>query len=48
MRQVKRPKPRRPKNSARTLTDEVWPWSFLVPFFVKDIKQKVCLTSRML
>jgi hypothetical protein len=40
MRQVKRPRTQRP-NTGRTLTDEVWPWSHLVPFFLKDIRGRV-------
>lgn len=29
----------KPKN--RVVTDDVWPWSYLIPFFVNDIKPKV-------
>lgn len=29
----------KPKN--RVVTDDVWPWSHLIPFFVEDIKPKV-------
>jgi hypothetical protein len=29
----------KPKN--KVLTDDVWPWSYLVPFFVADIRPKV-------
>lgn len=29
----------KPKN--RVVTDDVWPWSYLIPFFVADIKPKV-------
>lgn len=29
----------KPKN--RVVTDDVWPWSYLIPFFVNDMKPKV-------
>lgn len=29
----------KPQN--RVVTDDVWPWSYLIPFFVADIKPKV-------
>lgn len=29
------------KPKGRVVTDDVWPWSYLVPFFVDDIKPKV-------
>lgn len=29
----------KPKN--RVVTDDVWPWSYLIPFFVNDIRPKV-------
>jgi hypothetical protein len=28
--------------AAKTLTDQVWPWSHLVPFFVADMRARVC------
>lgn len=36
----------KPQN--RVVTDDVWPWSYLIPFFVNDIKPKVRLDSSRL
>jgi hypothetical protein len=36
----------KPQN--KVVTDDVWPWSYLIPFFVSDIKPKVRLDSSRL
>eukprot|EP00879_Flechtneria_rotunda_P003584 GHRR01003819.1.p1 GENE.GHRR01003819.1~~GHRR01003819.1.p1 ORF type:complete len:560 (+),score=179.50 GHRR01003819.1:87-1766(+) len=39
-RQLRRPSSYvKPKN--KVVTDDVWPWSYLIPFFVDDIKPKI-------
>ncbi|GBF98742.1 hypothetical protein Rsub_11291 [Raphidocelis subcapitata] len=47
-RQVKKP-PNQAKNrtatAGRTLTDEVWPWSHLVPFFVQDTRARLAAAT---
>ncbi|KAI8474343.1 MAG: hypothetical protein J3K34DRAFT_138880 [Monoraphidium minutum] len=41
-RQVSRPRPKDLNlKTARTMTDQVWPWSHLVPFFVDDINARI-------
>jgi hypothetical protein len=32
---------KKPPKPGRTLTDEVWPWSHLVPFFLQDMRARV-------
>ncbi|KIY96433.1 hypothetical protein MNEG_11528 [Monoraphidium neglectum] len=36
---------KKPPKPGRTLTDEVWPWSHLVPFFLQDMRARLDVLS---
>jgi len=31
----------------RVITDDVWPWSYLIPYFLADIRPKVCCRQQL-